>query len=60
MEPKIIQVVYKDPNIYGLAEDNKMYRWDFGQAKWIPFWKTEQGESIAPTSNPSEGGSIEL
>lgn len=52
MEPRIKQVVYKDPNIYGLAEDNKMYRWDFGQGKWTPFWKT--GTTVEPVEAPKE------
>lgn len=38
MEVKIQQIVAIESKICGLGDDNKMYRWDYGKATWVPNW----------------------
>ena len=35
-------------SIYGLGDDNRMYRWDYGVAQWKQYWN----EGVPISSRP--------
>lgn len=39
----IRQIIEVKDFIFGLGDDEKMYRWDFKTATWMPYWN--QGSS---------------
>jgi len=30
--------------VYGLGDDNRVYKWNASNAEWIPFWDTRSEE----------------
>jgi hypothetical protein len=55
---EIKEIAIKDSTVYGLGTDNKMYRWDYGVAAWIPFWNRHPEEAVPPAKAPSTGAPI--
>jgi len=45
---EIKQILQVHDIMYGLADDNKMYRWDFASASWVPHWKVA-GTTASPS-----------
>lgn len=46
---EIKQIVEARDLVFGLGVDNKMYKWDFNQGMWVPFWNPNQkSESEIP------------
>lgn len=46
MQPKIIQIVALENKICGLGDDNKVYRWDYGNGGWVPNWNTAAEQAV--------------
>ncbi len=58
MPPNIKSIVIADNRqIFGLGEDNKIYRWDFTSATFMAYWyhrgqqSTDQTKPVAPAAD---------
>lgn len=57
----IKQVIVNKEHFYGLGTDNKMYRWDYTQATWMPEYNTGEKQEPAQVFYPhrEQGGSYD-
>jgi hypothetical protein len=44
----IRQIIEVKDFIFGLGDDEKMYRWDFKSASWMPYWNQGSSEDAQP------------
>jgi len=54
MGPNIKSIVISDNRqIFGLSEDNKIYRWDFSTAKFLEYWN-HPGQVVTEEQKPAD------